>query len=196
MADFSIKSLDGPIQPAGKKFGIRGGAYFIDAIINIITIYATSFAVSFTIGVILTILGQTFIIDDESTGCLNFIITIMLQISYFTIFEWLFGATPGKVIFGMRVIKEDGKPCTFSAALKRALFRYIDGLLFGIPAYSSMKPPLYQRYGDKSADTVVVSSKDPAIQEQVSWFMFFVAAALYIIVSATGAFMLLMVSIL
>ena len=98
---------------------------------------------------------------------------------YWTLFEWFFGATPGKAILGMRVVKESGEPCDLKAALIRALYRYIDGIVFGAVAYSTMKAPFYQRYGDRSAKTIVVAADDPMIRERRSWWGFVAAAALY-----------------
>jgi hypothetical protein len=80
----------------------------------------------------------------------------------------------------MRVVMEDGTPCTFKAAFVRALYMYIDGIFFGIPAYSSMKEPLQQRLGDKTAKTLVVDSKNTIIQSAPTWWWFLIAFGIYI----------------
>ena len=104
---------------------------------------------------------------------------LFLLLSYFVLFEWLYGATLGKVILRMRVVKVDGERCQLGTAVARGLWRYWDGILFGVVAFAAMEPPLYQRHGDKSAKTIVVGSNDPIIKESRQWWWFFVALALY-----------------
>ncbi len=53
---------------------------------------------------------------------------------YFMIFEWLYGASPAKIILHMRVVKENGDPCNFVSALIRGVLRLVDGLFFGMVA--------------------------------------------------------------
>lgn len=98
-------------------------------------------------------------------------------------------------MLSMHVVKESGEPCDFKAALIRALFRYIDGLFFGIPAYYSMKTPLYQRIGDKQARTIVIGAKDVVIQRQRAWWWFFVATAVYLALNAAIALIIVIAAI-
>lgn len=172
------------VQVEGKKFGIRALAYIIDLVIIYIGIYAISILVGLTVGIFLAITGREYEVLEESNQCLNLIIGIIQGTMHFTFFEWLYGATPGKLILGMRVVKETGEPCDFKAAFIRSLLRYIDGLFFGIPAYASMKPPLYQRIGDKDAKTLVVGSKDAIIRQRREWWWLLIAAALTITFTA------------
>ena len=113
------------------------------------------------------------------------VITITLGITYFALFEWLFGATPGKVILRMRVIREDGMNCTFAGALARSAIRPIDGLLFGLVAAANMRRPLNQRWGDKVAHTLVVSGRDTRIQVHQPWWRFLLAAIAVTALAAT-----------
>lgn len=64
-------------------------------------------------------------------------------------------------------------------------------LVFGglsIPAYTSMKPPLYQRIGDRDAKTIVVGAKEEIIQQPREWWWFLLATALYLLINATVVF--------
>ena len=144
----------------GKGFGVRAGAYIIDAIVIAIASFAISFIIGIILGIVFVATGRNINFADGRSIGLNILVGIILSTLYFIIFEWLYGATPGKLILSMRVIMEDGKPCSLGAATIRALLRYVDGFLFGIPALSSMKEPLLQRIGDRSAKTIVVGSKD------------------------------------
>jgi uncharacterized RDD family membrane protein YckC len=173
-----------PEQPVagveGKRFGIRAGAYLIDTIVTIGTSWAAGFVCGLFLGVAFVIIGREPLFDEEAVGTLDCISGIALALTYFILFEWLFGASPGKLILGMRVVREDGSPCTLSAAIVRGFLRYIDGILFGVVAYASMRnSALQQRLGDKAAHTIVVDRKDSVIQEPREWWWFLIAAVLY-----------------
>ena len=179
----------------GKKFGRRAGAYIIDSIFfNVIFIVIYLFEMMM-IGLILYLSGQTYPIDAQPNLCLNLVINFVLFILYFVIFEWLYGATPGKLILGMRVIQQNGAPCRLGAALIRGLLRFIDGLFFGVVAFSVMHPPLYQRVGDKSAKTIVVGAKDAVIQRPRAWWWFLIASGLYLLLVAISSLFIIMPTI-
>ncbi len=168
------------LNTEGKKFGIRAAAYIIDSVVYVVASFAIQFLVGIMLGIAFLLSGREFYIDEQSTQCLNLIVGLVRFALYFTIFEWLYGATLGKLVLGMRVVKKNGEPCDFGAAFIRALLRYVDGLFFGIPAYASMKAPLYQRIGDKSAKTVVFGAKETIIQRPHAWWWFLVATGLYL----------------
>jgi uncharacterized RDD family membrane protein YckC len=70
--------------------------------------------------------------------------------------ERMCGATIGKRLLGLVVIRRDGGRIGSRAALGRSLAIYIDGLFFGALAYGAMEPPLQQRLGDKWCGTLVI----------------------------------------
>ena len=77
---------------------------------------------------------------------------------YFIVFEAISGATIGKLITRLRVVRErDGGPIGWGPAVIRNLFRFIDGFLFYligfvIICFSSK----HQRLGDIVAGTIVI----------------------------------------
>jgi uncharacterized RDD family membrane protein YckC len=177
------------LQATGKSFGIRAGAYILDTVV----LYAVNFTVSFMVGLITSLIyavltGQVLNLAGQDNLFLNILLGFVLMTLYYTMFEWLYGATPGKLILGMRVIKEDGSPCSLGSAFIRALLRMIDGLFLGLVAYQTMNEPLYQRLGDKSAKTIVVGSKDAAIQQPRPWWEFVVAAVSYLAINTVVMF--------
>lgn len=98
--------------------------------------------------------------DDDSTllGLLIGLVMHVLCVAFA-------GASPGKLLLGMRVVDVDGNRPGFVAALVRELGFFVDGLFFGIPAYTRMQQsPLHQRYGDAWANTVVVSRHETGIR--------------------------------
>lgn len=172
-----------PVQAKGKRFGIRAVAYIIDSVIYLAVNYAVLFVVGLMIGIALALSGRQFTVDEQSTKWLNYAVSFVLAMLYFAVFEWLYGATPGKLILGMRVVQEDGRPCSLKSALIRGFLRLFDGFLFGAVAYSFMSAPLYQRLGDKNAETVVVSSQELLIQRGHAWWWFLIASGIYLAVN-------------
>jgi uncharacterized RDD family membrane protein YckC len=171
----------------GKQFGIRAVAYIIDGILLNLAYFGLMMTITMIVSIGMAFGGREFAFNQRSTQCQDLILGVVFSTLTFTIFEWLFGATPGKLILGMRVVKESGEPCDFQSALIRAVLRLIDGFLFGVPAYASMKHPLYQRIGDKSAKTIVVSAKSDFIQRPRQWYWFLVAAVIYLGLNALVA---------
>jgi len=187
------------VQAAGKSFGIRAVAYMIDSVVwTAVTSMASiisAFFVGIVLGIIIAMTGQEMVLDEQVNQCLYAISGLILFTLYFVLFEWLYGATPGKLILGMRVIKRDGSPCGLKAGLIRALMRFIDGLFFAIPAYTKMKPALYQRYGDDAANTVVVGAGDASILNPRPWWWFLVAAGSYLLIDLVVSGLLILASI-
>lgn len=76
---------------------------------------------------------------------------------YHSLFEGLYGATPGKRLCGIVVLKADLSPCGLGPAFLRNLLRIVDGfsnyLVAAIAVAGTMR---WQRLGDLAADTVVV----------------------------------------
>jgi hypothetical protein len=73
--------------------------------------------------------------------------------------EGLFGATIGKAIVGVRVLKRDGSACGLKPSLIRNLLRIVDGIAiylvgFIVAIFSKMR----RRIGDYAAGTVVVEA--------------------------------------
>ncbi|HKH45446.1 MAG TPA: RDD family protein [Thermoanaerobaculia bacterium] len=67
------------------------------------------------------------------------------------------GSSLGKLLLGIVVLEETGRPCSWLQAWKREILYFVDAFFFGLIAYSQMsKSPREQRLGDEWADTVVV----------------------------------------
>jgi uncharacterized RDD family membrane protein YckC len=144
----------------GKHFEIRAAAYVIDALLiyglsllfvkafeklfpQILILVERLFHVSFNIGNL----------SSPATAGFSFLVTL----SYMVVFERICGGSLGKLILRMRVVQEDGSRLRLGLAIVRGVFRPVDLFMMAFVAYLSMKPPLYQRLGDKIAGTMVVS---------------------------------------
>lgn len=182
----------------GQSISLRGVAYSIDIIISVaIDLFAKFFFSPMLL--MLSIMhifpdidmGQGFYFGTTSTfGVLWGTITILsLHIIYFTLFEGVFGRTIGKVLLGLSVTQYDGTKCSISQAAIRGMYRVVDSLFFGLIAYLNMKPPLYQRIGDKKAKTIVIDIKQNGIHPKRIGWSFFLIFGLYFFIS--GIFQLL-----
>lgn len=90
--------------------------------------------------------------------CLGFLAGMF---AYFTVFEGWFGATPGKLVAGLRVIGRNGRRPGMVRSALRNLLRVIDGLpALGILAAVLIESSVERvRLGDRVADTRVVRSR-------------------------------------
>jgi uncharacterized RDD family membrane protein YckC len=86
-----------------------------------------------------------------------FWLALLLGLGYYVACESATGMTLGKRMVGIRVVDENGRHPTLSAAVVRNLLRVIDALFFylvgGVVALASSRR---QRLGDRAAHTVVV----------------------------------------
>jgi len=91
-----------------------------------------------------------------------------LAVAYYVLFETTIGATPGKLVLGLRVRDASGSKCTPRAALIRNLFRVVDGFPYVVPylvgaiaiwedvsAPGEGSIPRRRRIGDRVAKTIV-----------------------------------------
>jgi len=92
------------------------------------------------------------------------VLLALLPFAYFTLMEGAFGATAGKMLLGLRVVKLDGSPIDWQEAIIRNLLRYIDEfVLYLVAAISVWTSPTRQRLGDRAAGTVVVRRAHAAV---------------------------------
>jgi uncharacterized RDD family membrane protein YckC len=93
---------------------------------------------------------------------------LVLATAYYVAFEATVGATPGKLVLGLRVRSLDGGPVGLEAALIRNVLRIVDGFPYLIPylfgvivmerdeaATTGPVSRPKQRLGDRAAHTVV-----------------------------------------
>jgi uncharacterized RDD family membrane protein YckC len=79
---------------------------------------------------------------------------------YYVVLETAFGGTVGKLVAGIRVVRQDGSKPDLTASLKRTVLRVVDGFPYVIPylvgAIVAWSSPTRQRLGDRWARTYVV----------------------------------------
>jgi uncharacterized RDD family membrane protein YckC len=92
-----------------------GGARFLNMIIDGVGRGIFAYVLTF-------MLAMAGIRMDGMTGIL---FGLCSMIVYYLGFETLLGRTPGKLITGTRVVKDDGSPLTLVDVLKRTLSRFV-----------------------------------------------------------------------
>jgi uncharacterized RDD family membrane protein YckC len=91
------------------------------------------------------------------------ILWFAIALVYYVVMEATSGATLGKRVMGLKVVKEGGAALDWQASIVRNVLRIIDGFFFYLVAaivvwFSKKK----QRLGDMAAHTLVVRTSPPA----------------------------------
>lgn len=130
---------------------LRGGAFLADMLIRLLVMLLVGF---------LAVVAGLGIGHLPALGL--FLLTwFLLDWGYSVVFEaGKRGATPGKRMFGLRVVQESGAPITIGQAVVRNFLRFIDGMpmmfTYGIGMASCLATKRFQRLGDLAAGTVVI----------------------------------------
>ncbi|WP_162354540.1 RDD family protein [Natrialba swarupiae] len=135
----------------------RIGAYVVDSIVvfgGIVFLFVTTAIASTFLQTVSNALS-TLIVFVGITAVFVFFIY------YFFMMEGHFGRTPGKALFGLVVVKEDGSKCTMGASVVRNFLWLIDGIGFWplVVAVVCFFTDRNQRVGDMVAKTVVLRAK-------------------------------------
>jgi len=104
----------GALTNAGK--GRRFGTLVVDSIVSSLFWLVPTVALIFVSGPEVV---------EGISPFLDFGIRIAVGIAYYVCFEAMLGRTPGKYVFGTRVVDERGLPPSFRQALLRTLCRYV-----------------------------------------------------------------------
>ena len=96
-----------------------------------------------------------------SLGWQPFVFYCLAVFLSYVVFEGARSATPGKLALGLKVVKYDGSPCGWMAALKRSTLRPVDALPIVVPylvaTVAAGLSARRQRLGDAVAGTLVVT---------------------------------------
>jgi len=95
---------------------------------------------------------------SASTGTAGTLTMLALASLYYVLMEGYLGQTVGKMLFGIRVVREsDGGRPGLRAALIRTALRLVDGFLWYLVAFVAvLNSDKNQRLGDMAANTLVV----------------------------------------
>lgn len=140
--------------------GSRFLAVLIDTLIQGV-LYVILF---FTMAVLVSQLTRLDLPDwlNDAFGIFAVVALFLIQFGYFMFFEIILnGQTPGKRLFGLRVIKDNGYPLSPLDSVIRNLVRIIDFFPFayGIGLVTMFSNARAKRLGDFAAGTIVVKMR-------------------------------------
>ena len=153
--DYDVLAIDTPenvlLEAEIAGFGTRCVAAVIDYLIMLVALAIIDYLYARAMARINA--NQTWAI--ASLTALQFLLITF----YHLFFELLWnGQTPGKRIFGIRVVQSNGLPLTASSAIIRNLIRLFDFMpfLYGVGLVSMFATRQTQRLGDLAARTIVI----------------------------------------
>lgn len=140
------------LRPA--SFASRAVSGFIDLVIQLAVLSALLYVV--------TRLG--FSLDAAAAAALNLTLVVLVLVGIPMLAETLTrGRTAGKLVMGLRTVRDDGGPIRLRHAVVRALLEIVDVVPLGGPALiSSLASPTGKRLGDVLAGTYVVRERGAA----------------------------------
>jgi uncharacterized RDD family membrane protein YckC len=110
---------------------------------------------SILIGIVNGIIGAA-LRGSSTVGLIAAVITI----AYYIVMEATQGATVGKMVLGLRVVRIDGSPISWNESIIRNLLRIVDAIaVYLVGAILVWNSPTRQRLGDRVAKTVVIRSR-------------------------------------
>jgi len=146
------------LQYAG--FWIRAAARLIDLIVQFVVAFVSGalLTVAFLVGAALLRISAAHAVGYLKTvSAAGLIASLIGAVVYEALFEGLHGSTLGKLVLGLVVLDQSGRPAGFRAAVTRSLAYFVDALFIGLVGYASMRGSAQkQRFGDRGARTVVV----------------------------------------
>lgn len=150
----TIEASAGPPGSSAARAGLRGVSG-PDRYLSALFDHVFAFLIAF---VIATLFG------DDRRNVWAGVSAVSAYVLYFLLGEGMFSSTPGKAMFGLRVVTLQGQACGLIRAMTRTLTRFIEVnpiLLGGLPAAALIVfTPRRQRLGDLIARTVVVRKND------------------------------------
>lgn len=136
--------------------------------------------------------GDGYGIGSSQLAAIPYFWLIIIVVVYFTLFEYLFGATPGKRLLRLRVVSLDGRRLTLRALLTRNIFRLVDTLpvlyiVGGLVAQSTIHE---QRVGDIIAHTTVTQMEphDASARRGAALKLLLVGVIFAALIGGAGAF--------
>ena len=151
------------------RLGSRMLARLLDLVVQVGVYFLVSFALTMLF-LVAAVLGVA-TLDDASVNTISILTVVVTIVGYPVLMETLTrGRTLGKMIVGLRVVRDDGGPITFRQALSRNLVGVaieFPGILAApitwlATVWTMIASPQSKRIGDYVAGTVVIHERTPA----------------------------------
>jgi uncharacterized RDD family membrane protein YckC len=180
-----------PISGASAVLRRRLVALLIDSFIvsAILDVFGNVYGVSRVVSGAALAPGQVGFAPFSTTTALDWPSAVLVFVAYFTVLEWLFWATPGKLLMGLRVVTMDGGPAPWRACAVRSALRLVDALpfLYLVGGISVLVTKNHQRVGDRWARTLVVPAGQSAGRRPPHWRLKVAVVSAAVLAAATGS---------
>lgn len=124
-------AVSGAVQYGG--FWRRVGALMLDGLILSVANFAVSSILGLTMGPrVSPVPGEISYTSFTALLGVSFLINLAIALAYQVFFLTRNGATPGKMVLGLKVIRADGGPISPGLAIGRYLSYILDALILGI----------------------------------------------------------------
>jgi uncharacterized RDD family membrane protein YckC len=137
--------------PAG--FISRLEAFIVDLIILAVATYLANFGFDLVYRFFVTLFFRN---APALSGQFTPFISIFIVLAYFIYFWDIIGATPGKIIFGLKICRLDGGDVTFVRSVVRFIGYWISAIPFFLGFIWILFDKGRQSWHDKMADTHVI----------------------------------------
>jgi uncharacterized RDD family membrane protein YckC len=134
------------------------GSRFLAAILDSLIIAAAQVLVIYLLG----LASQSLAFVESVLIAVGAVLSFLILWGYYIVFELVWsGQSPGKRAIGLRVVREGGRPITFTSAAIRNVVRIVDFLpaLYGIGVVVMFIDGRARRLGDFAAGTLVVKER-------------------------------------
>jgi uncharacterized RDD family membrane protein YckC len=139
------------------------GTRFLAGLLDMILIMVLIMAANFTLYLVLRVMDVSALAwMGNWLWALFGLLTFFIFWGYYIFFEMIWnGQSPGKRKVGLRVIRADGSPITFTESLIRNIIRFIDFLpaYYGVGVVTMFINSQSRRLGDLVAGTLVVHDR-------------------------------------
>jgi uncharacterized RDD family membrane protein YckC len=118
-------------------------------------------------------LGDRVYYVDDGIAFLGLVAAVGWFVLVLVIWQGLAGATPGKLLFGVRVVDEAGLPPGLGRAFGRSILWIVDAAPWIVPLVgpiTALTSTGHRRVGDMAAKTFVVATADTGTPPQVPGF--------------------------
>jgi hypothetical protein len=92
----------------------------------------------------------------SNINIIDYVVSPAVGFAYFALFQGLTGATIGKHLLGLRVVRQDGRKAGVGWAMLRWLLLIVDGACCFLGLFVALASKGHRRIGDMAAGTLVV----------------------------------------
>jgi uncharacterized RDD family membrane protein YckC len=137
--------------PAG--FISRAEAFVVDLIILAIVTYGANFLFDLIYNFFVRMIFRSW---PAPSGQFAPWVSLFITLAYFIYFWDIVGATPGKMIFGLKITRLDGGDVSFARSVVRFLGYWVSAIVFFLGFFWVIFDNRRQSWHDKLADTRVI----------------------------------------